>query len=104
MVMSVGFMTSSIYATSKPVNEMSHAFVGFDENGNLIQYDTNELEEEVASSSQISMATLEDEKAITYGVVNFRVKGSIAEIHTIQIVPIMIESISMDIQSVMVPI
>ena len=81
MVMCVGLMTSSIYATSKPVNEMSHAFVGFDENGNLIQYDTNELEEEVAdaSSSQISMATLEDEKAITYGVVNFRVKGSIAE-------------------------
>ena len=84
LILCLGFMTNSINATSTHVNEMSDEFVGFDENGNLIQYDTNELEDEVldSSSSMISMATLDDEKAITYGVVNFRVKSSAYEITT----------------------
>lgn len=84
LVLCLGFMTSSIYATSVPVNETSDEFVGFDETGNLIQYDTNELEDEVfdSSSSMISMAALDDEKTVTYGVVNFRVKSSASEITT----------------------
>ena len=84
LVLCLGFMTSSIYATSVPVNETSDEFVGFDETGNLIQYDTNELEDEVfdSSSSMISMAALDDEKTVTYGVVNFRVKASASEITT----------------------
>lgn len=84
LVLYLGFMTSSIYATSVPVNETSDEFVGFDETGNLIQYDTNELEDEVfdSSSSMISMAALDDEKTVTYGVVNFRVKASASEITT----------------------
>lgn len=84
LVLCLGFMTSSIYATSVPVNETSDEFVGFDETGNLIQYDTNELEDEVldSSSSMISMAALDDEKTVTYGVVNFKVKSSASEITT----------------------
>lgn len=84
LVLCLGFMTSSIYATSVPVNETSDEFVGFDETGNLIQYDTNELEDEAldSSSSMISMAALDDEKTVTYGVVNFRVKSSASEITT----------------------
>ena len=84
LVLCLGFMTSSIYATSVPVNETSDEFVGFDETGSLIQYDTNELEDEVfdSSSSMISMAALDDEKTVTYGIVNFRVKSSASEITT----------------------
>lgn len=84
LVLCLGFMTSLIYATSVPVNETSDEFVGFDETGNLIQYDTNELEDEVldSSSSMISMAALDDEKTVTYGVVNFKVKSSASEITT----------------------
>ena len=81
-VVVLGFCTQSIYATSTSVNETNNDFVGFDENGNLIQYDPEELEAEV-SASNISTALLgEDTKDVTYGVVNFRVKSSANEITT----------------------
>ena len=50
-VVVLGFCTQSIYATSAGTDETNNnSFVGFDENGNLIQYDPEELEEELASS------------------------------------------------------
>ena len=81
-VVVLGFCTQSIYATSTSVNETNNDFVGFDQDGNLIQYDPEELEAEV-SASNISTVLLEkDTKDVTYGVVNFRVKSSANEITT----------------------
>ena len=78
----IGVTTQSVYATSSDNNDiLEQNFVGFDENGNLNTYNTNELEQEV-SDAMMSSLTVIDEKAITYGVVNFRVKSSASEITT----------------------
>ena len=81
-VVVLGFCTQSIYATSTSVNETNNDFVGFDENGNLIQYDPEKLEEELASSMVSTVMLAEETKDVTYGVVNFRVKSSANEITT----------------------
>lgn len=78
----IGVTTQSVYATSSDNNDiLEQNFVGFDENGNLNTYNTNELEQEVSDAMMSSLAVI-DEKAITYGVVNFRVKASASEITT----------------------
>lgn len=78
----IGVTTQSVYATSSDNNDiLEQNFVGFDENGNLNTYNTNELEQEVSDAMMSSLAVI-DEKAITYGVVNFRVKSSASEITT----------------------
>lgn len=78
-----GFCTQSIYATSAGTDETNNnSFVGFDENGNLIQYDPEELEEELASSMVSTVMLAEETKDVTYGVVNFRTKASANEITT----------------------
>ena len=74
--------TQTIYATSSDNNDiLEQDFVGFDENGNLNTYNTDELEQEVSDAMMSSLAVI-NEKAITYGVVNFRVKSSASEITT----------------------
>lgn len=78
----IGVTTQSVYATSSDNNDiLEQNFVGFDENGNLNTYNTNELEQEVSDAMMSSLAVI-DEKAIAYGVVNFRVKASASEITT----------------------
>ena len=78
----LGVTTQSIYATSSDNNDtLEQDFVGFDENGNLNTYNTDELEQEVSDAMMSSLAVI-DEKAIAYGVVNFRVKASASEITT----------------------
>ena len=81
-VVCFGFCTQSIYATSTSVNETNNDFVGFDQDGNLIQYDSEELEDEVSASNISTVLLEEDTKDVTYGVVNFRVKSSASEITT----------------------
>ena len=82
-VVVLGFCTQSIYATSAGTDETNNnSFVGFDENGNLIQYDPEKLEEELASSMVSTVMLAEETKDVTYGVVNFRVKSSANEITT----------------------
>ena len=82
-VVVLGFCTQSIYATSAGTDETNNnSFVGFDENGNLIQYDPEELEEELASSMVSTVMLAEETKDVTYGVVNFRTKASANEITT----------------------
>ena len=82
-VVVLGFCTQSIYATSAGTDETNNnSFVGFDENGNLIQYDPKELEEELASSMVSTVMLAEETKDVTYGVVNFRTKASANEITT----------------------
>ena len=81
-VVCFGFCTQSIYATSTSVNETNNDFVGFDQDGNLIQYDPEELEDEVSASNISTVLLEEDTKDVTYGVVNFRVKSSASEITT----------------------
>ena len=81
-VVVLGFCTQSIYATSTSVNETNNDFVGFDQDGNLIQYDPEELEAEVSASNISTVLLEEDTKDVTYGVVNFRVKSSANEITT----------------------
>ena len=78
----IGVTTQTIYATSSDNNDiLEQDFVGFDENGNLNTYNTDELEQEVSDAMMSSLAVI-NEKAITYGVVNFRVKSSASEITT----------------------
>ena len=78
----IGVTTRSVYATSSDNNDiLEQDFVGFDESGNLNTYNTDELEQEVSDAMMSSLAVI-DEKAITYGVVNFRVKSSASEITT----------------------
>ena len=78
----IGVTTQSVYATSSDNNDiLEQDFVGFDESGNLNTYNTDELEQEVSDAMMSSLAVI-DEKAITYGVVNFRVKSSASEITT----------------------
>lgn len=78
----IGVTTRSVYATSSDNNDiLEQDFVGFDESGNLNTYNTDELEQEVSDAMMSSLAVI-DEKAITYGVVNFRVKSSSSEITT----------------------
>lgn len=78
----LGVTTQSIYATSSDNNDtLEQDFVGFDENGNLNTYNIDELEQEVSDAMMSSLAVI-DEKAIAYGVVNFRVKASASEITT----------------------
>ena len=78
----IGVTTQSVYATSSDNNDiLEQDFVGFDESGNLNTYNTDELEQEVSNAMMSSLAVI-DEKAITYGVVNFRVKSSASEITT----------------------
>ena len=78
----IGVTTQSVYATSSDNNDiLEQDFVGFDENGNLNTYNTDELEQEVSNAMMSSLAVI-DEKAIAYGVVNFRVKASASEITT----------------------
>ena len=78
----ISVTTQSVYATSSDNNEtLNQDFVGFDENGNLNTYNTDELEQEVSNAMMSSLAVI-DEKAIAYGVVNFRVKASASEITT----------------------
>ena len=80
-VVVLGFCTQSIYATSAGTDETNNnSFMGFDENGNLIQYDPEELEEELASSMVSTVMLAEETKDVTYGVVNFRTKASANEI------------------------
>ena len=82
-VVVLGFCTQSIYATSSGTDETNNnSFVGFDENGNLIQYDPEKLEEELASSMVSTVMLAEETKDVTYGVVNFRTKASANEITT----------------------
>lgn len=82
-VVVLGFCTQSVYATSAGTDETNNnSFVGFDENGNLIQYDPKELEEELASSMASTVMLAEETKDVTYGVVNFRTKASANEITT----------------------
>lgn len=78
----IGVTTQSVYATSSDNNDiLEQDFVGFDESGNLNTYNTDELEQEVSEAMMSSLAVI-DEKAIAYGVVNFRVKASASEITT----------------------
>ena len=78
----IGVTTRSVYATSSDNNDiLEQDFVGFDESGNLNTYNTDELEQEVSDAMMSSLAVI-DEKSITYGVVNFRVKSSASEITT----------------------
>ncbi|MGN9282934.1 N-acetylglucosaminidase [Holdemanella porci] len=78
----IGVTTQSVYATSSDNNDiLEQDFVGFDESGNLNTYNTDELEQEVSNAMMSSLAVI-DEKAIAYGVVNFRVKASASEITT----------------------
>ena len=78
----LGVTTQSIYATSSDNNDtLEQDFVGFDESGNLNTYNIDELEQEVSDAMMSSLAVI-DEKAIAYGVVNFRVKASASEITT----------------------
>lgn len=78
----IGVTTQSVYATSSDNNDiLEQDFVGFDESGNLNTYNTDELEQEVSDAMMSSLAVI-DEKAIAYGVVNFRVKASASEITT----------------------
>ncbi|MEE0079681.1 MAG: glucosaminidase domain-containing protein [Holdemanella sp.] len=78
----IGVTTQSVYATGSDNNDiLEQDFVGFDESGNLNTYNTDELEQEVSDAMMSSLAVI-DEKAITYGVVNFRVKSSASEITT----------------------
>ena len=78
----ISVTTQSVYATSSDNNEtLDQDFVGFDESGTLLNYSTDELEREVSDAMMSSLAVI-DEKAIAYGVVNFRVKASASEITT----------------------
>lgn len=78
----IGVTTQSVYATSSDNNDiLEQDFVGFDESGTLLNYSTDELEQEVSDAMMSSLAVI-DEKAIAYGVVNFRVKASASEITT----------------------
>ena len=78
----ISVTTQSVYATSSDNNEtLDQDFVGFDESGTLLNYSTDELEQEVSDAMMSSLAVI-DEKAIAYGVVNFRVKASASEITT----------------------
>ena len=78
----IGVTTQSVYATSSDNNDiLEQDFVGFDESGNLNTYNTDELEQEVSDAMMSSLAVI-DEKAIAYGVVNFRVKASASKITT----------------------
>ena len=78
----ISVTTQSVYATSLDNNEtLDQDFVGFDESGTLLNYSADELEQEVSDAMMSSLAVI-DEKAITYGVVNFRVKSSASEITT----------------------
>lgn len=78
----IGVTTQSVYATSSDNNDiLEQDFVGFDESGNLNTYNTDELEQEVSDTMMSSLAVI-DEKAIAYGVVNFRVKASASKITT----------------------
>ena len=48
----IGVTTQSVYATSSDNNDiLEQNFVGFDENGNLNTYNTNELEQEVSDAT-----------------------------------------------------
>ena len=78
----ISVTTQSVYATSSDNNEtLDQDFVGFDESGTLLNYSTDELEQEVSDAMMSSLVVI-DEKAIAYGVVNFRVKASASEITT----------------------